>query len=427
MSKSQKPGKRTVSAGRKPSPEKPEEAGFTDLLRSLAPYPAGNPAQGATRQGAPLVHLDYERELKLKDRALQMFWQSRDLPGTVESIQASPLPRKYRTTSKRRALWRKGTLFLHLAGEKPRQQKSPFLASPLEPDSHSRIYRFLREKISEPPFRLVAKHLNHLIIRGSYAEHAVIFNVDTMNGPLVRKLKLLARHVQDLEEPVVAAFAYPDPQSSSYYLEARRPSNMPSLKRLFGRQRLMLTQDGYRFLFHPTSFCQVNESMVPLLLQRATSLLSGEKKGRLLDLYCGFGLFSHYLAEQYKQVVGVDSDGSSIEAAKANKRLNPAGSRTQFRAGEITSRNLEKILPAPLPQQESILLDPPRQGPDQGVIPALARRDPARVLHIHCNADLLPRSVRQWLDQGYHPDRLLPLDMFPGTTQIEVILSLTRK
>ena len=212
-------------------------ASFNELLSSLLPQSPKRPPPNTTWQGAPLAHLEYKRELELKNRALEIFWQRHEIPGNPDPIRDSPSPRHYRTTSKRRAAWRRGSLFLHMEGTKPGEQQQPFLGSPLEPESHGRIYRFLRAKISEPPFRMVAGHLNHLIIRGSYAEQAVIFNVDTLNGPLVRKLKLLAGHLQNLEEPIAAAFAYPDPSASPYYLEALQSPELPRIKRLFGRHR----------------------------------------------------------------------------------------------------------------------------------------------------------------------------------------------
>jgi len=421
----------TESKGRREdkldSGKEPRSPGYEEILGSLVPAPPKSPPPNTTWQGAPLAHLEYRRELELKNRALKTLWQRHGLPGDPDPVRASPLPRHYRSTSSRRAAWRRGGLFLHLAGQKPSQQKQPFLASPLEPESHGRIYRLLRAKMSEPAFRMVAGHLNYLVIRGSYAEQAVIFNVDTMNGPLVRKLKLLAGHLENMDEPVAAAFAYPDPSSSPYYLEAQRPPDMPMIKKLFGRQRLMVEHHGRRYLFHPTSFSQVNESIVPLMLEEARTLLSPKREERLLDLYCGYGLFSHYLAPEYGQVMGLEAEGPSIDAAVANKQFNPAGERTRFRAGRITSGSLENLLPVPSPGRESILLDPPRQGPEKGVIPALARREPGRVLHIHCNADLLPRSVKQWREHGYHPIRAVPLDMFPGTTGIEVLLALSGK
>ncbi|MFP4393457.1 MAG: hypothetical protein ACLFOA_03865 [Desulfohalobiaceae bacterium] len=404
----------------------PEGEGFEQLLLSLAPGSSKKPPANTTWQGATLAHLEYMQELELKNRALQTFWQRHRLPGVPETVRASPLPRHYRTTSTRRAAWRRGALFLHLAGQNPSKLKQPFLASPLEPESHARIYRFLRAKISEAAFGIVAKHLNYLVIRGSYAEQAVIFNVNTMNSPLVRKLKLLAGHLQDMEEPIVAAFVYPDPSSSAYYLEASRPADMPRIKQLFGRQRLMVEHHGRRFLFHPTSFSQVNQSIVPLMLEESRALLQPRQEERLLDLYCGYGLFSHYLASEYGQVMGLDAEGPSIDAATANKRLHPAGKRTRFRAVRITSGNLERWLPAPWQGKESILLDPPRQGPEEGVIPALARRGPGKVLHIHCNADLLPQSIRQWGKQGYKPYGIIALDMFPGTPALEILLACSK-
>jgi tRNA/tmRNA/rRNA uracil-C5-methylase (TrmA/RlmC/RlmD family) len=124
--------------------------------------------------------------------------------------------------------------------------------------------------------------------------------------------------------------------------------------------------------------------------------------------------------------VGIDSEGPSIQAAISNKKSNPGSRKIRFLARRITARSVEKI---PLPDDfgsETILLDPPRQGPQEGVIAALGRREPRKVLHIHCGVDQIPDSVRQWKQQGYKIQRVVPLDMFPGTAALEVLILLQR-
>jgi len=188
------------------------------------------------------------------------------LPGQVIR---SPRARGYRTTSKRKAFLHGSTLYL-LLGDKAALPKNRqyFTASPLEPKEHEIIYRFLQQKLSEPAFRLIAGHLNYLIIRGGYTEQAVIFNVDLLNGPLVRKLKLLSAHLQKLPIAVTAAFVYLDPSQSDYYLESKRPAETLNFKKLFGPDQLMATYHDCRYQFHPTSFSQINESMVETMLTR---------------------------------------------------------------------------------------------------------------------------------------------------------------
>jgi tRNA/tmRNA/rRNA uracil-C5-methylase (TrmA/RlmC/RlmD family) len=298
--------------------------------------------------------------------------------------------------------------------------------SPLEPREHGRIFEFLQQKISEPAFKLVAGHLNYLIIRGSYTERAVIFNVDTLNGPLVRKLKLLAGHLQKLTDTVSSAYIYPDPSCSDYYLEEGQPSDILQFKKLFGRTDLVVSHHGCRYSYHPTSFSQVNEAMVPIMLDMTETLLEPDPVETLLDLYCGYGLFSHFLAPGYKHVVGVDAEGPSIRSAIFNKKPNPASKKARFLSRRITARSVEKI---PLPNDlgaETILLDPPRQGPQEGVIAALSRREPRKVLHINCGVDQIPISLKQWQQNGFKVKRIVPLDMFPGTAGLEVLILLEK-
>jgi len=395
---------------------------FARLLQPLVPPVTGPVSEAATLPGAPLVHFDYADELKIKNDGLRRFWHEHHLPGEPEPVTASPRPRGYRTTSKRKAILRGDTLYLvfgeHLSGSGP-----VFRPSRLEPPEHAQLYRFLQAKLSQPAFRLTARHLNYLIIRGSYAERAVIFNVDTLNGPLVRKLKLLADHLQQQPEPVAAAFVYHDPSRSDYYLESRRPDDALQMKKLFGPAWLAVEFGGCRYRFAPTSFSQINESMTPVMLNLSCDLLDPAPHESLLDLYCGYGLFSHFLAPGYRQVVGIDAAGASIRAATDNSRLNVGGSRCTFLARPITGDLIANLRLAAT-AREAVLLDPPRQGPRAGVIAALAQRRPRTVLHIFCGIDHIPAALADWQAHGYEVQRIVPLDMFPGTAHLETLVLL---
>ncbi|MBU1404796.1 MAG: hypothetical protein KKE82_13775, partial [Proteobacteria bacterium] len=176
----------------------PKDRSFASFLKPLIPHAAAPDTQ-TILHSSPLAHLDYSVELQVKDQGLLAFWKQHRLPGLPEQVVRSPKARGYRTTSKRKGFLHGSTLYL-LLGDKAALPKNRqyFTASPLEPKEHAVIYRFLQQKLSEPAFRLIAGHLNYLIIRGGYTEQAVIFNVDLMNGPLVRQMKLLAAHLQKL-------------------------------------------------------------------------------------------------------------------------------------------------------------------------------------------------------------------------------------
>jgi tRNA/tmRNA/rRNA uracil-C5-methylase (TrmA/RlmC/RlmD family) len=71
-----------------------------------------------------------------------------------------------------------------------------------------------------------------------------------------------------------------------------------------------------------------------------------------------------------------------------------------------------------------VVLDPPRRGTEIGVIGAVANRAPAKVVHIFCNIDIIPAELEQWKRVGYQTSKIVPLDMFPGTPNLEVLVLL---
>lgn len=409
--------RRTRRSQRPPAAE-PSDSGFARLLLDRC-----SPGE-ATLAGnvEPLAHLDYERELALKNEALQEFWQRHRLPGEPAAVQGSPLPRRYRTTTRRRASLVGGRLRLGFdAGDARSGALLP--DSALEPQAHTAIYRFVLERISEPVNRPVTRHLNYLIVRGSYDSFSVIFNMDRLDGEIVRKLKGLGEKLESFTQPVVSAFVFHDPSRSDYYFEREVPPVPVRLKKLFGPTRFPLRFERLRYLLSPTSFSQINGSMVPPLLASVGELLQPSGTERLIDLFCGYGLFSHFLSPDCAEVYGVDSNRESIAAATASARYHPTRGKVAFFSRQITAASLTRILPA-VAKMELAILDPPRQGTATEVMACLAARRPRRVVHIFCNTDGIPSAVCAWAAHAYRVTRCTPLDMFPGTPNLETVLLL---
>ncbi len=418
-----KPHRKPVLTGRGKAPRNQSPAtGFSAFF----PTPDQNTPpvnREENHPAAPMAAMDYGTELAAKNHALARFWEHHHLPGNPDRVIASPRPRKYRTTSKRRCLHRRGILHLLMGDDHPRSG-SPFTPSTLEPDEHTAIYRFLRKRLSTPAFTPVAEQLNYLIVRGNYQEQAVIFNVRAMNGLVIRKMKTIAGQMQKEIKGTTSAFVYLAPEGSDYYLESRQPGEGMTFKKLFGPSGLRVFHQGRRLDFHPTSFSQVNEAMAGVMVKKARELLSPNRKENLLDLYCGYGLFSHLLSREYCRVTGIDAEGPSIAAARDNCRHAPTGARLKFIAKRITARTIEEL--RPLKGSETVILDPPRQGVATGVVEAIAKRGPEKILHIFCNVDAIPMTLREWQQNGYRPKKTVPLDMFPGTTGLEVMILLRK-
>lgn len=395
---------------------------FSDLLIQEARRIAPDLVQG-DRHPEPLALMDYARELELKNQIFLKFWKARGLPGQPQKVIPSPLPRHYRTTTKRRVITTKNGFSLSFLTESisaahPAQAKNPMV----EPKEHGLIYQFILSKLNTPGYTVLAQALNFLIIRGDYSKFTVLFNVHKLNAEVVRKAKLLGEHLQKTEPKSVSAFLYFDPSRSDFYFEAK-PSEGPwTLKKLFGPDTLQLKVLNRTYAFHPTAFCQVNASILPTFLEKASALMQPQTEFRLLDMYSGFGFFTLHLGHAYREAWGVDLGAVSIESGQKMAAADPSA-HCKFRSGRIQAQNLANLLPPVMPgKSEALLLDPPRQGTEPGVIPALAARKPTRVLHIFCDLDTLPKEVKEWGDCGYGVTDVVPLDMFPGTDNLEVMV-----
>jgi hypothetical protein len=378
-------------------------------------------------QGAAvLAGMDYSLETGLKDGALRRFWKQHQLPGRPEGLVASPRPRHYRTTSKRRCL-------SGITSERRGRKNAPMPifavgdgSALLEPAEHAAIYSVLEALLARPEYAAMARALNFIIIRGTYEEFMVIFNMQSMDRDLHRLLLKAVAVLQGLEENIVSAFLFLDPGRSPYYLEADRPRGAFPIKKLFGPDRFRLRLGTDLFTVPVTSFSQVNESILPLLLDNARAMSAEGSGGRLLDLYCGYGLFAISLRDRYQEIFAVDVAAGSIAAGRDMLSHFAGGARVHFRAAAINRDSLAAALLPPLPPGiEDAILDPPRRGADRAVIASIARRRPGRVLHIFCAADEIPEALGHWRQCGYFVRRVVPLDMFAGTPQLEILVLLT--
>lgn len=362
-----------------------------------------------------LVALNYDEECELKQKAIERFWTANRLEGRPLPILQSPSSRNYRTTTKRRISVDRCRVIFEGSGS------SSFI---LEPKEHEQIYTYLLALLSKPAFLPVAQVLNWIIIRGSYNSRVVVFNVYKLDASIVRKLKQVTQYLQEEKGLVHGVHAYVDPTRSDYYLESFRPTDGISMKHLFGLRDLTLNRGDFKLKYPVTGFSQVNESQIENLINTASKFLKITPEDDLLDFYCGYGLFSLALGDDAKSVFGVDWEGASIEYAKANARfLNKRNRR--FIAGKITSEWLETHLPK-VGHSEVLLLDPPRQGTDPGVIATLAQRRPKRILHVFCGTDIIPKELGFWAKWGYKVKKIQPLDLFPGTVHIETMILLEK-
>ncbi len=369
----------------------------------------------------PLAGLAYARELELKAASLAAYLRLARLPLEPQAVRPSPVPRGYRSTSKRRVLLRGGRIVLAANRDDPAH--GGFTPSALEPEAHARLFRHLAAALDEPALGRTASRLSWVILRASVEGNAVIFNAARSDDRIVGGLTRVAREAAAAGLPVCGGWLFVDPSRSDYYLESGTTGTV-ELQRLFGPDRLRARFGGTDYLFRPGVFSQVNASVVPPILAEARRMLG--RGGRLWDLYCGYGLFALALSGGFASVVGVETSTDAVACARANaERLRLRPEAAEFCEARITGPALQELFAGhSAAAEEAFVLDPPYRGAPAPVLIAAARRRPARVLHVFCNTSRIPVDAAIWRKAGYRISEIVPFDMFPGTPELETLALL---
>ena len=373
-----------------------------------------------------LAGLPYDLELELKNRALKRLLADGGIAAAPAPVVPSPRPRSCRTTSKRRVSCSGGKFFFHMGRT---HGKDPVAVSQLEAPGHREIYAALHRQFALPRNRTAAAALNYCILRGNYEEHALIFNVRRLDGGIVRSLRAAAETVAAAHPALRSAFIYVDESNSDYYLEAERPERgRVAFKKLFGPEFLALRLPGRKLLYPVTVFSQSNESVLPVFMKTLKKHLAPADAGSaLLDLYCGYGLWSLAMGDDFGHVWGAELSPEAVRAARSNAAFLFKDRDFRYEAFSITADAIKEKMPQARGQKEIVLLDPPRKGCAPGVQETLIARRPKKILHMFCGADEIVPALRVYAANGCRVEKLLPFDFFPGTMNLELLAVIGKK
>src|SRR4029450_11962232 len=100
-----------------------------------------------------------------------------------------------------------------------------------------------------------------------------------------------------------------------------------------GRSHVKETVGGLSYLVSPTAFFQTNVGAAEILVRLVVEAV-GESR-RVLDLYCGSGLFSLPPAGAGAMVTAVEENRQAIGDAESNVRLNRLSGPIRFVASRV--------------------------------------------------------------------------------------------
>lgn len=186
--------------------------------------------------------------------------------------------------------------------------------------------------------------------------------------------------------------------------------------------RVRRTVKGRVFEVPRDGFFQANTSLVERLVDEVIRLSAPSPADRVIECYCGSGLFSAFLAERCRSFTGIEIEEGAVDCARDNLK---GLSNSVFFCGDvkdILQGDFSRGDPA-----DVIVMDPPRAGCEKAVLKVIAAMAPRRIVYVACDPVTQARDVAFFAQEGYGLKAVQPLDMFPQTKHIEAVALLERR
>lgn len=161
------------------------------------------------------------------------------------------------------------------------------------------------------------------------------------------------------------------------------------------------------------SFFQVNTPMAAAMVEHLLAYLPLNAGATVLDVYCGVGLFSAFLAPQVRRLVGVESSPGACYDFEVNLE--------EFDNVELYEAPAEIVLPNLNLKPDIIVVDPPRSGLDRRALDGILGLRPGILVYVSCDPATLGRDACRLNQGGYRLMQITPFDLFPQTYHIESI------
>ncbi|MEK5233320.1 23S rRNA (uracil(1939)-C(5))-methyltransferase RlmD [Lysinibacillus sp. FSL K6-0232] len=171
------------------------------------------------------------------------------------------------------------------------------------------------------------------------------------------------------------------------------------------------------------AFFQLNPTQTVHLYNEIKKAAALTGKETVVDAYCGVGTIGLWLADQAKEVRGMDVVPESIQDARKNAR-NHGFKHTKYAVGTAESVLAKWRKEGFTP--DVITVDPPRTGLAPEFIRTVLKLKPKRFVYTSCNPSTLAKDLNE-LAKLYEVEYIQPVDMFAQTAQVECVCALVLK
>lgn len=184
-----------------------------------------------------------------------------------------------------------------------------------------------------------------------------------------------------------------------------------------GHHELTDLYEGTMLSYSRSNFMQTNHQITLRLLDYVRKNASGET---LLDLYSGVGLFSLFLANEFKTVVSIEGSKHSVDYQRQNAKKNSINNI------RIVLRDISDSLIIREEHFDTVIADPPRCGISAKFLDNLLKNSINRFIYVSCNPATLARDSSMLIRKGFMLSKTAIFDMFPQTRHFETVVIFDR-
>ena len=276
-------------------------------------------------------------------------------------------------------------------------------------------------------------HWRRFIVRSNEAgEHMIIGHLHPQD-----------LHEEQLQEEMTRMKEFFEPRAQelcirSAYMQIMRESQTPVDEKpfhlLFGEATLQETLLGKQFSISADSFFQANTLAAEQLYETVMQELDAGKDTTVIDLCSGAGTLSVLLAPHVRRVIGVEANSTSVADAQRNAQVNNTKNVTfiQGTAEDVMLKLQEQFFG----QKVVMVANPGRAALRSSVISSIRQMEQvSKVVYVACKptGDALKNFFH--LSTGASnanpgsallPVNAVPVDMFPQTDHMELVLTFER-
>lgn len=269
--------------------------------------------------------------------------------------------------------------------------------------------------------KLFNKYENAVVFRHLLIKHAFVTN-EIMVVWITRQPKF--PHMKEMAQDLVEAI--PEIKSIIVNVNTRKDNVILGNDEylIYGKDSIVDEIDGLQFHISSKSFYQVNPVQTKVLYGKALEFCQLNGNETVIDLYCGVGTISMFLAKKAGKVIGVEIVEQAIENAKDNAKRNHLDN-VEFICSDAA--NYAKKLSEEGMKPDVVVVDPPRKGCDITTLESIVTMSPKRLVYVSCDPATLARDIQILEQHNYHAEIVQPVDMFPFTHHVETVVLLSRK